>query len=84
MNHEIRFSDAFKKSLEKHKKRDPVLFEQVKKKLKQLGEDPDHFKPLSYELHGLRRVHFGSFVLTYRQERTVVWIIALDHHDQAY
>ena len=84
MEYEIEFSRTFEKEMKKLKKRDNVRFEQIEKKLDELIEHPEHFKPLGNVLAGLRRIHFGSFVLTYAIEKEVIRIIALDHHDQAY
>ncbi|HLC74481.1 MAG TPA: type II toxin-antitoxin system mRNA interferase toxin, RelE/StbE family [Candidatus Nanoarchaeia archaeon] len=84
MNYHIDFSDEFKKSIDKLKKRDKVLFERIHKKLIELLENPEQYKPLKNVLAGFRRIHFGSFVLIYTIEENVVRIISLDHHDNAY
>lgn len=84
MVYTIEFSDEFEKSMKKLKKKDKVLFEQIKKKIIEIVENPEHFKPLQNVLAGYRRIHFGSFVLIYKIEGEVVRIISLDHHDRAY
>ncbi|MBI4148053.1 type II toxin-antitoxin system RelE/ParE family toxin, partial [Candidatus Woesearchaeota archaeon] len=78
------FSDEFERAMRKLKKRDRILFEQIQKKLIEVIEHPDHFKPLRNVLAGLRRIHFGSNVLIYTIDGDVVRIITLDHHDDAY
>jgi len=70
--------------MKKLKKKDKVLFEQIQKKLIDLVQNPDHYKPLKNILAGYRRIHFGSFVLIYKIEGDLVRIISLDHHDQSY
>lgn len=84
MSYTIEFSDEFESSMKKLKKRDKVLFEQIQKKLIDIVENPEHFKPLRNVLAGYRRLHFGSFVLIYTIEEDIVRIISLDHHDKAY
>lgn len=84
MDYTIEFSEEFESSFRKLKKKDKTLFEQIQKKLLELVENPEHFKPLRNVLAGYRRIHFGSFVLIYKIEREVVQIISLDHHDRAY
>jgi len=84
MEYQIEFSVQFEKSMKKLKKKDKVLFEQIQKKLIDLVQNPDHYKPLKNILAGYRRIHFGSFVLIYKIEGDLVRIISLDHHDQSY
>ena len=84
MTYFIDFSDEFDKSMQKLKKKDKVLFEQIQKKLIEIVEHPEHFKPLRNVFAGFRRIHFGSFVLIYKIEGEVIKIISLDHHDNSY
>ena len=77
MVYQIEFSVQFEKSMKKLKKKDKVLFEQIQKKLINLVQNPDHYKPLKNILAGYRRIHFGSFVLIYKIERDIVRIISL-------
>jgi len=84
LGYSVDFSEEFEKSFQKLKKKDKSLFEQVQKKLIELAENPEHFKPLRNILAGHRRIHFGSFVLIYNIEGETVRIISLDHHDKAY
>ena len=82
--YQIEFSDEFDRSMRKLKKKDKVLFEQIQKKLLEIVENPEHFKPLRNVLAGYRRIHFGSLVLIYTIDGEIVRIISLDHHDRAY
>ncbi|MBI2559403.1 type II toxin-antitoxin system mRNA interferase toxin, RelE/StbE family [Candidatus Woesearchaeota archaeon] len=84
MSYSIEFSTEFDKSMKKLKKRDKIIFEQIQKKLIEIVENPEHYKPLRNVLAGYRRLHFGSFVLIYTTEGNVVRVISLDHHDRAY
>jgi addiction module RelE/StbE family toxin len=84
MEFTLEFSSSFEKSMLKIKRRDPVLFLYLQKKLIELCNHPEHFKPLRGELFGVRRIHFGSFVLLYSVEGKIVRVIEIDHHDQAY
>ena len=84
MDYSIEFSSEFEKSMKKLKKKDRAAFEQIQKKLIEIIENPEHYKPLRNVLAGYRRLHFGSFVLVYAIEGSIVRIISLDHHDKAY
>ena len=84
MAYSVEFSAEFDKSMKKLKKKDKIIFEQIQKKLIEIVENPEHFKPLRNVLAGYRRLHFGSFALIYTIEGNVVRIISLDHHDRAY
>ena len=84
MAYSVEFSAEFDKSIKKLKKKDKAAFEQIQKKLIEIVENPEHFKPLRNVLAGYRRLHFGSFVLIYAIEGNAVKIISLDHHDRDY
>ena len=84
MDYTIEFSVGFEKSMKKLKKKNKALFEQIQKKLLDLVQSPDHYKPLKNVLSGYRRIHFGSFVLIYKIDENLVRVISLDHHDKAY
>ena len=84
MVYSIEFSAEFEKSMKKLKKKDKTAFGQIQKKLIEIIENPEHYKPLKNVLAGYRRLHFGSFVLIYKIEGNIVRIISLDHHDKAY
>ncbi|MDP3728498.1 MAG: type II toxin-antitoxin system mRNA interferase toxin, RelE/StbE family [bacterium] len=80
----IEFSDEFEKSMQKLKKKDLIMFKNIQKKLLQLVENPEHYKPLRNVLAGYRRIHFGSYVLIYKIEEETIRIINIDHHDHSY
>jgi YafQ family addiction module toxin component len=67
-------------------KKDPNKLKSIAKKLEEVIQNPRRFKPLSNKMRGFRRIHFGSFVLTYsidEQKRTVT-LEDYDHHDNIY
>ena len=80
----VEFSHEFERSMLKLKKKDKVLVGQIQKKLVEIVQNPEHFKPLRNVLAGYRRIRFESFVLIYKIESDVVRIISLDYHDHAY
>lgn len=68
-------------------KKNPKQMRIIDKKIKQVLENPCHFKPLRVPMQHLRRVHIDkSFVLTYSvdEQNEVVIIEDYDHHDNVY
>jgi YafQ family addiction module toxin component len=74
------------KKLEKLKKKDLLLFRRIQKKIFEIIEQPDHYKPLKYGMKNIRRVHFDPFVLTYtiNEEKKQVEFLDFAHHDEIY
>lgn len=70
----------------KMKTKDAARFEQVVKKLQEIGENPETGKPLHRPLQGRWRVHIGHYVLIYKFEKKKGLIILekYAHHDEAY
>ncbi|MDD5615942.1 MAG: type II toxin-antitoxin system mRNA interferase toxin, RelE/StbE family [Candidatus Methanoperedens sp.] len=68
-------------------KKNPKQMQIIDKKIKQVLENPHHFKPLRAPMQHLRRVHIDkSFVLTYSvdEKNEIVIIEDYDHHDNIY
>jgi YafQ family addiction module toxin component len=68
-------------------KREKYNLEIIYKKLEEVCENPQKFKPLGAPIQNLRRVHvLKSFVLTYSIDENThtVWIEDYDHHDNIY
>ncbi len=67
-------------------KKDKVSFEYISKKIKEIQENPYHFKSLRSPLQNYRRVHIGSFVLVYSidEKNKKVIIERYKHHDVVY
>ncbi len=82
-----RYSEELTRTLAKLKKRDPVRYEQVDKKIKEILENPAHeYKNLRYSMQDLKRVHIGHFVLTFRVDHPnkTIWFDDFDHNDNIY
>jgi len=67
-------------------KRDPTQMEVIARKIEDVLEDPHRFKPMRFPLRGMRRVHFGSFVLLFSidEQRKTVVLEDYEHHDRVY
>ena len=65
MEYRIKFTPFFEKQLKKLKKKDKVLFERLGKKLKELRNNPGHYKPLRNVLKGNRAAHLDPFVVVF-------------------
>lgn len=78
------FSPDFEKALRRMKKRDRAMFDRVGKKIEEILEEPDVYKPLRHRLKGLRRVHIGPFVVIFEVKGPAVEFLILDHHGNAY
>ncbi len=74
------------KKLKKLKKKDPVLFMRIQKKIFEIIERPTHYKPLKYGMKTIRRVHFDPFVLTFtmNEKEHIVEFLDFAHHDEIY
>jgi mRNA-degrading endonuclease RelE of RelBE toxin-antitoxin system len=81
------YSEEITKKLAKLKKKDPVHFAQVRKKMDAILAHPDHvYKLLHHDLKGISRVHLGSFVLIFVIDHAhqTVSFEDYDHHDRIY
>ncbi|MBE0521892.1 MAG: type II toxin-antitoxin system RelE/ParE family toxin [Candidatus Methanoperedenaceae archaeon] len=72
--------------LKKLKKKDALLFARIKKKIFEIIEHPNHYKPLKYGMKTIRRVHFDPFVLTFtlNEDKHHVEFLDFAHHDEIY
>jgi len=87
MQYKFEIKPKLEKKLRKIEKKDPGMFKAVRDKIKEIIKNPQHYKPLRYDLKGLRRVHLEkSFVLAYEidEEAKMVRFLDLDHHDEIY
>ena len=81
------YSEEITKKLAKMRKKDPVEYSQVRKKMDSILADPDHsYKFLSHDMNGLNRVHIGHFVLVFRidYQKKMVSFEDYDYHDKIY
>ena len=80
-------SDACEKEIDKLCKKNPILKEALKKKINEILENPQHYKPLKYDLTGEKRVHImKSFVLKFEidENTKTVKFLFFGHHNEAY
>jgi len=68
----------------KIKKKDRVLYERLMKKIAQIAEKPEHYKPLRGDLAGKRRTHMDPFVLIFEVKGDLITFHYVKHHDKAY
>lgn len=85
MNHDL---TQIEEELRKLKKKNPDLFFALTKKIEQIVslsyEEAQHFKNLRAPLNEYKRVHVGSFVLTFKVSREKIVFAEFKHHDEAY
>jgi mRNA-degrading endonuclease RelE of RelBE toxin-antitoxin system len=81
------YSEEITKKLAKIKKKGPVEYSQIRKKMNLILANPKHsYKFLTHDMKGFNRVHLGHFVLIFRidhQSKTVSFE-DYDHHDIIY
>jgi len=83
----LEIKPSCQKEINKACKKNPVLKKALENKIYEILLNPDHYKPLKYDLAGERRVHIlKSFVLVFEideNERKVTFL-RFRHHDDAY
>ena len=84
MEYRIKFTPFFEKQLKKLKKKDKVIFERLGKKLKELRNNPEHYKPLRNVLKGNRAAHLDPFVVVFDIKEDLITVHYVKHHDKAY
>lgn len=84
MEYQFKFTPFFEKQLKKLKKKDVVLFERLGKKLKELRQNPEHYKPLRNVLKGNRAAHLDPFVVVFDVKEDIITVHYVKHHDDAY
>jgi addiction module RelE/StbE family toxin len=82
----FRSGEKVDRTFKKLKKKDSAQFNALSRKVNEILENPQQFKPLRSLMQHMRRVHGGSFVLVYDvdEARKVVTIRRYEHHDTAY
>jgi len=81
------YSEEIVKKLTKLKKKDPIHFSKVRKKMDSILADPLHsYKFLGHDMKGINRVHLGHFVLVFVIDHSSknVSFEDYDHHDNIY
>ncbi len=88
MSFSFEISDRLKPVLDKLAFRDKALAVAVRKKIEQIAScdhaSIEHFKNLRGNMSCLKRVHIGSFVLTFQVMGNKIIFEDLQHHDGAY
>jgi len=87
MPYKFEIKPKLEKKLKKIEKKDPVMFKAARDKIEEIIKNPRHYKPLRYDMKGLRRVHLEkSFVLVFEidEEAEMVRFLDLGHHDEIY
>lgn len=67
-------------------KKDHRQMEAISRKIEEILQDPHAFKPMHFPLVGMRRVHFGSYVLLFSidEQRKTVVLEDYEHHGRVY
>jgi len=87
MEYNLEISEEADKRFKKLSKKNKSQLIMINKKIRQILSNPEHYKPLKGDLHGVRRVHIDkSFVLIYEfvEASNTVRILDYDHHDKIY
>ena len=87
MTYSLEVSEHLDKIFLKLVKKNRKQLELIQKKVKEILECPQRYKPLRGDMHGAFRVHIDkSFVLTFEidESRKIVKLLDYDHHDRIY
>ncbi|MBN1502098.1 type II toxin-antitoxin system RelE/ParE family toxin [Candidatus Woesearchaeota archaeon] len=87
MSYEVMIHPKCQDEISKACSKNPVLKKAIENKISEIIQNPQHYKPLRYDLAGERRVHImKSYVLRFEIDelnKTVIFL-AFSHHDDAY
>lgn len=84
MEYRFQFTPFLEKQLKKLKQKDAVLFERLTKKLKEISQNPERYKPLKNVLAGCRGVHLDPLVIVFEIKGDLIILHYVKHHDEAY
>lgn len=86
MTYELEIPEKLKKVFEKLKKKDKSRAEILKRRIKEILENPFIGKPLTGDMVGVRRIHVRPFILSYEilEDEKIVRLLDYDHHDNIY
>ncbi|MFH0927530.1 MAG: type II toxin-antitoxin system mRNA interferase toxin, RelE/StbE family [Candidatus Micrarchaeota archaeon] len=81
--HSLETTSHAQEQIHKLIRKNNALAKALRDKIKQILENPKHFKPLGNALHGTRRAHVaGCFALIYEiVEPDTVRLLRFAHHD---
>ena len=83
----LEIKPSCQKDIEKLCKKNPLLRKILENKMREILQNPQHYKPLKYDLAGERRVHImKNLVLKFEihESRQAVEFSFFGHHDEAY
>ena len=81
------YSEEITKKLAKLKKKDPIHYSKVRKKIDSILAEPIHsYKFLTNDMKGINRVHLGHFVLVFviDHKNKIISFEDYAHHDKIY
>jgi YafQ family addiction module toxin component len=81
MGYQVEYSPQFDKTIAKLKKKDLLTYERVRKKIAEIIEQPEHYKPLRGSEFGKRRAHVGCFVIKFVVRTKLIRMLEFEHHD---
>ena len=85
MSYTVEFTKEFSRVFSKVQKKNRKQSEIIIKKIREIKENPTHYKPLSNQLKSYWRVHIDAhFVLVYKIVGESIFMIDFDHHDHIY
>ena len=87
MTYVMDIAPSCERSIEKACKKNPVLRDALRNKMREVLENPSRYKTLRHDMAGERRVHIlKSFVLKFEidEGRKIVNFLSFEHHDEAY
>ena len=85
MAYELEITPICQRSINKACKKNPVLRGALERKINEIREDPNRYKPLKYDFAGERSVHIlKSFVLKFSVAGNTITLVGFRHHDDAY
>ena len=87
MTYQLKYTQTFEKQIERMKKKDKTLMEEVMKKVEKLQKMPYAGKPLKYRLVPYRSVRVkGKYRLVYKvnEEEKEVTLVAFGHREEIY
>ena len=84
--YDLKVREDVERILLKLAKKDKISSTYISKKIKEIRQNPYHFKPLKKPLQNFWRVHIGNYVLVYsiNQKTKTVIIEKYKHHDKIY
>ncbi|MBU2100713.1 type II toxin-antitoxin system RelE/ParE family toxin [Candidatus Micrarchaeota archaeon] len=87
MAYSLEYKEIARQEIRKHCKKNKEMEKAIRRKLKQVLENPSYFKPLRKPMQNLRRVHImKSFVLIYsvQEKQKTATVELFKHHDEVY